>query len=61
MEPSWQVTGRNRPHSGPEPGQALPIACIREYPSLMPLMSKKKQPFIIDENLSAALKPYLPG
>jgi predicted nuclease of predicted toxin-antitoxin system len=27
----------------------------------MPLMSKKKQPFIIDENLSAALKPYLPA
>jgi hypothetical protein len=27
----------------------------------MPLMSKKKQPFIIDEDLSAALKPYLPA
>jgi len=27
----------------------------------MPLMSKKKQPFIIDESLSAALKPYLPA
>ena len=27
----------------------------------MPLMSKKKQPFIIDENLSVDLKPYLPA
>jgi hypothetical protein len=27
----------------------------------MPLMSKKKQPFIIDENLSEAIKPFLPG
>ena len=27
----------------------------------MPLMSKKKQPFIIDENLSPAIKPYLPA
>jgi hypothetical protein len=29
------------------------------YHSSMPLMSKKKQPFIIDENLSIAIKPYL--
>lgn len=27
----------------------------------MPLMSKKKQPFIIDEDLGPALKPYLPA
>jgi hypothetical protein len=27
----------------------------------MPLMSKKKHPFIIDENLSAAIKSYLPA
>src|ERR1700734_4114107 len=27
----------------------------------MPLMSKKKQPFIIDENLSTGIKPYLPA
>jgi hypothetical protein len=27
----------------------------------MPLMSKKKQPFIIDNDLSAELKPYLPS
>jgi hypothetical protein len=27
----------------------------------MPLMSKKKQPFIIDNDLSSKLKPYLPG
>ena len=27
----------------------------------MSLMSKKKQPFIIDENLSTGIKPYLPG
>jgi predicted nuclease of predicted toxin-antitoxin system len=27
----------------------------------MPVMSKKKQPFIIDENLSAALKAFLPA
>jgi hypothetical protein len=27
----------------------------------MPLMSKKRQPFIIDENLSSALRPYLPA
>lgn len=27
----------------------------------MPLMSKKKQPFIIDENLSDTIKPYLPA
>jgi hypothetical protein len=27
----------------------------------MPLMSQKKQPFIIDEDLGAALKPYLPA
>jgi hypothetical protein len=27
----------------------------------MPVMSQKKQPFILDEDLSAALKPYLPA
>lgn len=27
----------------------------------MPLMSKKKQPFITDENLGEAIKPYLPA
>jgi hypothetical protein len=27
----------------------------------MPLMSKKKQPFIIDNDLGANLKPYLPA
>jgi len=27
----------------------------------MPLMSRKKQPFIIDENLGAAIKAYLPA
>jgi predicted nuclease of predicted toxin-antitoxin system len=27
----------------------------------MPLMSKKKQPFVIDNDLSAALKEYLPS
>lgn len=27
----------------------------------MPLMSKKKQPFIIDNDLSAKLKPYFPA
>jgi hypothetical protein len=29
--------------------------------SPMPLMSRKKQPFIIDENLGAAIKAYLPA
>ena len=34
---------------------------LRAILILMPLMSKKKQPFIIDENLGSALKPYLPA
>lgn len=27
----------------------------------MPLLSNKKQPFITDENLSVAIKPYMPA
>jgi hypothetical protein len=34
---------------------------VQVYPYVMPLMSKKKQPFIIDENLTAKLKPHLPA
>jgi hypothetical protein len=32
-----------------------------EYHPSMPLMSKKKQPFIIDESLGGAIKLYLPA
>ena len=37
------------------------MRALQVYPYVMPLMSKKKQPFIIDENLSANLKPHLPA
>jgi hypothetical protein len=37
------------------------MSAVQVYPSAMPLMSKKKQPFIIDENLSAKLKSHLPA
>ena len=37
------------------------VQAFLDYSLFMPLTSKKKQPFIIDENLGDALKPYLPG
>jgi hypothetical protein len=37
------------------------MRAVQVYPYVMPLMSKKKQPFIIDENLSAKLKAHLPA